>query len=177
MKRFLLCIAAAVLMAGCSSAKSDMGGYEGFGDKDHVYRDTTVKEAAEKMEKGETFVLYFGFDHCPWCIEAVPILNKAAKDSGYTVDYINTRADASWTSNIDIDDYDTVVELFGDYLDYDDEGIKHLYTPHVFFIRDGKVVYEQEGTIEGHSAIEESLSEEEEGQVYKFYSEGFSLLK
>ena len=57
-------------------------------------------------------------------------------------------------------DYDVVVNLFGQYLQYDDNGKKHLYTPHVFFIKDGDVVYEVEG-------VNEQLKEN--------YEKGFAL--
>ena len=61
---------------------------------------------------------------------------------------------------MDMKDYDVVVNLFGQYLQYDDDGKKHLYTPHVFFIKDGDVVYEVEG-------LNEQLKEN--------YEKGFAL--
>ena len=93
-------------------------------------------------------IIYFGFAKCPSCNEALPVLNDVAKEYHAEVGYINTRKDASWQSNMDMKDYDVVLELFGQYLQYDDDGKKHLYTPHVFFIKDGDVVYEVEGVNE-----------------------------
>ncbi len=153
-----------VLLCGCTSSthKSDMSGYEGFSDENHVFYDMTVKDMLSKMNDKETFIVYFGFSECPYCIQAMPILNSVAKENDQTVGYINTRKDSSWESNTDIDDYDDVVEVFGEYLEYDDEGKKHLYTPHVFFIKDGGVAYQYEG-------VSDTLSD--------IYQEGFDSLK
>lgn len=154
-----------VLLCGCtktSTHKSDMSGYEGFTDENHVFYDMTVKDMISKMNEKDTFIVYFGFSKCPYCIQAMPILNTVAKENDQTIGYINTRKDSSWESNTDIDDYNDVVDVLGEYLEYDDEGKKHLYTPHVFFIKDGDVVYQYEG-------VSDTLRD--------IYQEGFDSLK
>ncbi len=162
-KLLLVCM---LFVCGCTTSttttqKSDMSGYEGFTDTEHVFYDMTVKEMISKIDEKDTFIVYFGFSECPYCIQAMPILNSVAKEYDETIGYINTRKDSSWESNTDIDDYDDVVEVFGDYLEYDDEGKKHLYTPHVFFMKDGNVVYQYEG-------VSDTLSD--------IYSEGFEAM-
>lgn len=149
-----------IFLAGCTSTKSDMFQYENFHDENHVFYDITVKEVQSKIQNKETLTVYFGFAKCPSCNEAMPVLNEVAKENNAEVAYINTRKDASWQSNMDMKDYDVVLELFGQYLQYDDDGKKHLYTPHVFFIKDGDVVYEVEG-------VNEQLKEN--------YEKGFAL--
>ena len=155
---------------------SDMSGYEGFTDTDHVYIDMTVEDMVKAMDAESTIIVYFGFDHCPWCIEAVPVLNSVAKAYNTKIGYINTRLKSDWKSNTDIDDYDKVVEYLGDHLEYDSDGIKHLYTPHVFFIRKGEVVYDHQGTLEGHNATERKMTNEEKAQLAQIYEEGFEAL-
>ena len=179
MRKLLTALAALCFLAGCgsSSVKSDMSGYEGFEDTEHVFYDMSVKDAAEAMDEGKTFAVYFGFAKCPWCIAVLPILNETAKEAGLTVGYVDTRKDPSWQSNIDIDDYDLFTERFGEYLDYDDNGILHLYTPHVFFIRDGKTVFEHSGSLEGHIAYEREMSQEEKEELREIYRQGFQAMK
>ena len=157
-------------------AKSDMSGYEGFTDKDHVFFDMTAEDLKKTMDSESTFAVYFGFSQCPWCNEAMPVLNETAKEYKCTVGYVNTRKDKTWQKNTDLKDYDLVVEYLGDYLETDDEGIPHLYTPHVFFVRSGKVVFEHSGTIEGDSSPEIALSETEKQQLKEIYKEGFELM-
>ena len=183
MKKIVMCLLASLALAGCTSTsvdqpvKSDMSGYTTLEDENHVFYDLSVKQMAEKMDEKETFIVYFGFDQCAWCLEAVPILNETAKEYEMHIGYINTRANQEWKSNLDIDDYDVVVERLGEYLEYDNDGIRHLYTPHVFFIKDGQVVSDHYGSIEGHNAKEESLSEDEVNQLRDIYKEGFKELK
>lgn len=178
MKKLLLLLCLCLACAcGHSFPKSDMSGYEGFEDQDHVFYDLDVRDVYDLMNKGETFAVYFGFEQCPWCVAALPVLNEEAKAAGMKTGYVDTRKHPSWQSNIDIDDYDLFVEMFGEYLDYDDNGIKHLYTPHVFFVKDGKTVYEHNGTVEDHVAYERPMSAEELSLLHEYYRTGFEKMK
>ena len=84
--------------------------------------------------------IYFGFSRCPWCRDLMPVLNQAAKKTGNkTVYYADTRANKEWKSNIDMDDYDLLVDMAFDYLPYDENNIKHLDAPTVYFVKAGKI--------------------------------------
>lgn len=177
MKKIIVFLVA--LCMGCANLtnKLDMSDYEGFNDENHVFVESEMSEIDEKMEKGETFAVYFGFSQCPWCIEIVPILNEVAKENKASVLYVNTRKNSEWKSNIDIDNYDLFVERFGDYVPLDDDGIKHLYTPHVFFVKNGEVSYEHAYTVDGHDAHERKMTEAEISEVKAYYQAGFDSLK
>lgn len=148
-----------------------MSGYENFTDTDHVFYDMSVKQMKEAVENKETFVVYFGFSSCPYCNIAMPILNEVAKENDAFIFYINTRKNPSWTSNLDIDDYDYVVEYLRDYLSYDDNGKLHLYTPHVTFIKDGVIVKDHEGV------VGQDNTEQDREQLKQIYEEGFQELE
>lgn len=182
MRKFLTIFLSGLLLTGCASpqsnyARADMTGYESLKDTDHVFYDISVNDMVEGMDAHKTFVVYFGFAQCPWCQEAVPVLNAVAKENQMQIGYINTRKDPSWSSNMDIDDYDHVTERLGDYLEYDDDGIKHLYTPHVFFIREGKVVDEHEGAVPIEDESRTELNAYEKEELKDIYQEGFEELK
>ena len=121
--------------------KADMSGYESFDEnEEYIFVKSNVKEMKNKMDNKDSFVAYFGFNRCPWCRDAMPLLNKAAKEAGLDqIFYINTREKEEWKSNLDIDDYDLFVEIADDYLEFDENNIKHLYVPMFFFIKDGKI--------------------------------------
>ena len=175
-----------LLSAGCrkedpspvylTGPKSDMSAYEYLYDEDHVYYDLTVKEMVEAMEEGNTFVVLFGYAECEWCVEAVPVLNDIAKEFEFQVAYIDTRKDPSWKKNTDLLDYDLLVKTVGEYLEFDSDGIRHLYTPTLFVIKDGAVVATHEGTVEGHNARNRPMKEEEMEELRTIYRELFSLV-
>jgi predicted bacteriocin transport accessory protein len=157
--------------------KSDMSGYSNFADQEtHIYYDMTVKQMAEAMNEKRTFAVYFGYDTCEWCLDAVPVINEAAKESNQTVGYINTRAKPSWEKNTDIDDYDLLIEKVGEFLEYDENGIRHLYVPTLFFIKDGAVVEFHEGTLEGHNAKLRAMTAEEREELKQILLTKFAAM-
>ncbi len=159
------------------SEPADMSGYEYYAEsEDYVYVKSSVKDMAEMMDEGKSFVIYFGFARCPWCRDAMPVLNEAAKETGTdTVYYVDTRAKEEWKSNLDIDDYDLFVEKAGDYLTLDDNSIKHLYTPMVLFIKDGKIV--ETVSAPDYDAHEEAISDELREELKNTYLEAFAKVK
>lgn len=181
LKTLLITLIFTVLLTGCQKepqyTPSDMSGYEGFTDTEHVFVEGDVKTFAQMMDQKKSFVAYFGFTKCPWCVSAVPVLNEVAKENKMNVFYINTRKNPEWKSNIDIDDYDLFVEKMDAYLDYDDDGIKHLYTPFVVFVKKGEVYLAHQGTVENHDATIREMNEEESQQLKEIYTDGFQNIK
>ena len=160
-----------------SGPKSDMARYSNFADQEeHIFYDLTVKEMAQAMDEKRTFAVYFGYDSCEWCLDAVPVINEAAKQSGQTVGYVDTRANPAWEKNTDIDDYDLLVEKVGEYLEFDDKGVRHLYVPTLFFIKEGKVVQFHEGTLEGHNARNRAMTPEEREELRLILLDKFAAM-
>lgn len=183
MKKTIAVIMFCLFAAGCGSApassvnRADMSGYQYLNDPEPAFYEMTVKDLKEKTDAKETFAVYLGFADCPWCNEAVPVLNEAAKETGNSVGYIDTRKDASWTSNTDIDGYDMFIGIAGDYLKPDDEGVPHLYAPTVIFIKDGEIVKYHEGLIEGYTPSEGRMTEAGQEELKNIYLEGFGGMK
>lgn len=48
--------------------------------KDNPFVYKSADDIVEMIDKGETFVVYFGFNTCPWCRSVVPSLMEAAND-------------------------------------------------------------------------------------------------
>ena len=168
---------------------SDMSGYEGLSDYSGPlpFVDVTVKDIQKLMEDKESFVLFVSFPKCPWCNAVIEQFTEVAAEEssgskgssvGKKIACLNTRKNPEWESNLEIDDYDVFVELFGDYLEYDSNNIKHLYVPHVFFIKDGEVVYEHQGAIPamGSDPYME-LTKEQNEELKNVYREGFAKMK
>lgn len=151
------------------SAYTGMADYEG----DVRYVEMSVREVAELVRQDKSFVFAATFADCGWCNVMMAPLNDAAADAGVYVGLIDTRKDPSWTNNTEIEDYELFVKLFGDYLDRDDAGKPHLYTPHVFCVRNGEVVWQRQGTLTELGATPpESLTPEQYEALEQIYSEG-----
>ena len=130
---------------------ADLSGYESMADYSGESRliETDVAEAIKLINDKESFILFFSYEDCPYCNQIMPYVNEVAEETGQFVGYVDTRSDPEWQSNMDIDNYDLVIKYFGDYLQKDEDGKDHLYTPDIYFIKNGKVVARHDGVIPG----------------------------
>ena len=161
----------------CNNEDADMSEYELFDEnEDYVYVKSNVKEMYDKMNNHDTCIYYYGFARCPWCRDLMPILNEAAKKTNIDhIYYVDTRENSEWKSNIDIDDYDLFVEKAGEYLELDENNIKHLYTPFVILIKEGNII----STISApdYDAHEEKISDELKEELLNNLIEEINKLK
>lgn len=108
-------------------------------------------------------IIYFGFDECPWCRNALPVLIEAANEKEvekiyyYDIkeirDELELNEDGSITTVKEKSEdyqkiYDALYDSLSVYDGLEDETIKRLYAPTVFFIKHGKVVSMHESTVE-----------------------------
>ena len=99
-----------------------------------AYRDS--KEIIKILENG-TGVVYLGFPECPWCQAYVPILNEVADIEGLEKIYYFNILESRKNNT---EDYQKMVEILNNYLQYDEEGNKRIYVPAVIFISKGEIV-------------------------------------
>ncbi|MBQ3298215.1 MAG: hypothetical protein IJG97_05435 [Bacilli bacterium] len=133
-------------------------------DNPFVY--ATADEIVEKINKKETFIVYFGFAECPWCRSVLEELIRAAEvkkvEKIYYVDVLNIRdtreigEDGEITTTKEgTEGYMKLVELLDEVLaDYtltnenEEEisaGEKRIYAPNVVAIANGKAIQLETG--------------------------------
>ena len=121
-----------------------------------VYK--TTEEVLNLIDKKKSFVLYFGFDTCPWCRSVVPTLASISKELNQEVYYIDVK-DIRVTFELDDDnkpklvkkgskDYSKLLEklepVLEDYTLTDSDnneikvGEKRIYAPSIVSVIDGK---------------------------------------
>lgn len=121
-----------------------------------VYK--TTEEVLDLIDKKKSFVLYFGFDTCPWCRSVVPTLASISKELNQEVYYIDVK-DIRDTFELDNDnkpklvkkgskDYSKLLEklepVLEDYTLTDSDnneikvGEKRIYAPSIVSVIDGK---------------------------------------
>lgn len=163
----------AFILIGCSKEETDSEKfakeYPSVTEYNYfVYRDS--KEIIKILENG-TGVVYLGFPECPWCQAYVPILNEVADIEGlekiYYYNILEARKDNT-------EDYQKMVEILSDYLQYDDEGNKRIYVPAVIFVSKGEIVgFDDETSYDtkGYDKPEDYWTEEEVSDLKKRLTE------
>ena len=177
----IICIIiASFILAGCGKDRGDIP-ESPFSGRDTVdlsaytsmsgqggesrFVDTTVAEIDQLMKDKESFVFLAAYEDCQYCDLLMPYLNEALADKGTYAGYLDTRKDPSWSSNTDIDDYDLFCKRFGRYLEKDENGNLHLYTPDIYVIKKGRVVAEYQGVVEGADDPENALTSAQEKEL------------
>lgn len=113
--------------------------------KNNIFVYKNADEIIKILENG-TGIVYLGFPECPWCLSYVPMLNDIAKSHGIKkIYYFNIKDDRANNTK----EYQTIVKILKDYLDYDDEGNKRIYVPEVVFLLNGKILGSDNETANG----------------------------
>lgn len=206
MKKFLSILLVFGLLAGCTkpSVQSDalrfkeeyesLNGKENANGKDYVEISIPVDnpmvyaDIDKLMEVIQSEgIIYFGFDGCPWCRNALPVLIEAAKEKNikeiyyYDIKEIRDKLEQKEDGTIEViqeksEDYQKIYDALYDSLSaYDgieDETIKRLYAPTVFFIKNGKVVSMHESTVESQTDPSVPLNDTQKQELKDIYIQG-----
>lgn len=150
----------------CDSSQTACEVDEGTSQKE--FEEITMDDAIAYFTEKKSGVLYFGFDTCPWCKEASPILKEVANDLNVDVAYCKTRDDDHNLLYTD-EQKETFTQYIGEYMSENDEGVLTLYVPLVLVVKDGVVVDGHESTIDGHDAQEREMTDDEKAQLKEIY--------
>lgn len=160
-------------ICGFECSEADMSEYSSLEGSNHVFLDANYEEALEMLKK-EAFsgVLYFGYPSCPWCEEAIPLMNEAAKSSNLDIYYVNKKSDFN-IKHPELEE-EIVKILDAAYgLEKNKDGNPHLYVPEVVVIKNGKILQHHLGTFDAHDATERKMTENERIQLKDIYLKMF----
>lgn len=158
--------------------------------KDNPMKYITYDELMEILEDG-TGIIYFGFPSCPWCRNAVPVLLDAAKEKDINEIYYFNALDMRDVKELDengnivttkegTEEYKNIVNKLYDYLDVyeglNDDSIKRLYFPNIFFIQNGKVVKNHMATLESQTDPKIPLNDEQYQELKNIYLDGIDKI-
>lgn len=154
---------------------ADMSGYKDFRETKNQFVDSDMQEALSVFQKKESAILYFGYPSCPWCVEALPVMNEVAKADKQHILYIRTRDDKKellYTPKQKLE----MISYTKQFMEKDDQGEYQLYVPFVVVVKDGKAVSGHIGTVDGHDAHERKMTEKETQELKKIYEDMFSAV-
>ena len=129
-------------------------------EEDNVFLYRNAAEIIRILENG-TGVVYLGFPECKWCQKYVTYLNEAAKENDITRIYYFDILDARSKNT---SEYQQIVSLLEEYLEYDEEGNKRVFVPAVIVVDKGEIVgFDDETSLDTHDLDdpEEYWTEEE----------------
>ena len=108
----------------------------------------------------KTGIIYFGYNTCPWCRNAAPILIEAAKENNIeTIYYADIHK--LKLSNIREELYNKL----DSYLSINEEGKKALAVPAVYFVVDGNIVCNHTGTVDSYHNPYNKMTTEQEQEL------------
>lgn len=149
-----------------------------------VYK--TTEEVLDLIDKKKSFVLYFGFDTCPWCRSVVPTLASISKELNQKVYYIDVK-DIRDTYELDDDnkpklvkkgskDYSKLLEklepVLEDYTLPDGDnneievGEKRIYAPNIISVINGEAKELTTGISDKQTEGYMKLTKEMEKETY-----------
>lgn len=144
----------------------------------------TIDELMDVLD--DSGIVYFGFPECPWCRNAVPVLLEAAKELKVEKIYYFNAQPYRDTLSLNEDGtikeetpkseeyqkiYDKLYDSLPVYDGLNDDTIKRLYFPTVFFIKDGEVIGMHESTVASQTDPYAGMSEGEQQELYNIYAE------
>lgn len=204
-KTALILLLAGILLSGCSSQTTNafkeehesLNNEKTSSGKD--YMDVTIpddhrfvyaeEDALLELLQNGTGVVYFGFPQCPWCRNAVPVIDEAAKavnlEEIYYLNVYDIRDKKSLDSNGTIvtetegsDLYNQILDILGDtlpeYQDLGDPSLRRIYVPLVMVIVEGEVVASHLSTVDSQEDPYVPLTQEQHDELYTIYTEMFS---
>ena len=120
--------------------------------------------------------MYLGFPECKWCQKYVTYLNEAAEENNITrIYYLDILEDR----NNNTSEYQEIVSLLDEYLEYDEEGNKRVYVPAVIVVDGGEIVgFDDETSLDTHNLDdpEEYWTEEEVSDLMNRLAEMFDYV-
>lgn len=180
MKKFVSFLCTLVLLAGCGTKSDAQRFKEEYESLNGKIRDKTGKEYvhielpsdnpmiyadADKILEvlDNSGVIYFGFDECPWCRNALPVLIEAASQTNtkeiYYFDLKDERDELKLNEDGTIETekemsadykkiYDAMKDSLSVYEGLNDDSKKRIYAPTIVFVKNGQIIGMHEGTVE-----------------------------
>ena len=133
----------------------------------------TMEDALQKLDDHEDGVYYFGYEDCPWCQDAAPVLKEVAQSHYKKVYYIKIRDDAHNLLYND-EQKERIISYFGDYMETNEDGELTLYVPMVVQMKDGKVQNSHIGTLDSYDPNEREMTKEEIQKLKDIYERFFN---
>lgn len=135
---------------------------------DSIVEIKQYQDLENTLKTQQTALYFLGYEDCPWCDDALPVLVEEAKQMNIKVHYINTKGLKNDTQN-----YQKMQDLLNPILDSD----KKIYFPNVIAIKDGKIVQNHIGTVDDYNPSEREMTNKEKEKLKGIYNDLMEVIK
>ena len=171
-KLMVLCFCSIVIISFADQPqklqKANMNGYIGLKEENHHFVSSTMAELKNAIVKKEDGIYYMGYTVCPWCQDAVPLLEKAAEKTDTTIYYIAVKDD-NHKKTFTEEENEYFIKWASDFLEAGEDNKKTLFVPYVFIMKNGSVTDYHLGTFDDHNANERALTKSESEDLISIY--------
>ena len=133
-----------------------------------------IKNGTELIDlfKNGTGIIYMGYETCPWCRNAVPVLiDSVISNNLDTIYYLNIH-------DVDISSVkDELYKILDEYLKVTDNSEKVLAVPDVYAIKNGKIVAHHRGCVEGYKNPYKKMNNEQIDELKDIYNKMIKEIK
>lgn len=191
MKKFLCVLMCVLCLCACSGKKDNTttnsnivnsvelktstfstDGYEFF-DKNATIAIKKIgfNEALRMFDEKGTGIVVWGYQGCPYCQRALPVLNDAAVESGINVYYVDLRAND--IADMSDDEWATSFSSLMNYLESIltiEDGEPVMYVPEVVAIKDGTIVDHHLSLVDSFdSSVQNEMTEDQKLELINIY--------
>lgn len=158
--------------------------------EDHRFTIATEEQVRDLLDKGNG-AIYFGFPECPWCRNAVPVIDEAAEavnlDEILYLNVMEMRDQKSRDADGEIvtdkegtDFYYYLLEQLGDlapaYTSLEDPNERRILVPLVAVVVGGNVVDTHLSTVDSQEDPYTPLTDEQHTELLDIYKQMFSRI-
>lgn len=133
--------------------------YEWIGNEIADFQEITFTESLRLFSEKGSGILYFGYDNCPFCERAVPMLNEAALETGVTVYYVDVYGVFQPTQK----EFEELMGYVDEALIEDESGGKSFFVPLILGIKNGEITGHHVALVDGFT-IENEESQMNDAQ-------------
>lgn len=122
------------------------------------------------LKKKKSAILFFGYSTCPYCQQARPVLEKAAKKEKKSVYYVRVRDDDKNLLYTE-EQRKELTKYIKKYMtrNKDEDNKYWLYVPLVVSLKKGKAVDGHESTVKNHDASKRQMTKQEKKRLENRY--------
>ena len=129
---------------------------------DSIVEIESYQDLENTLKSQQTALYFLGYEGCPWCDDALPVLVEEAKQMNVKIHYINTKG-----LNNDTQNYQKMQTLLSPILDTD----KKIYFPNVIAIKNGQIQQNHIGTVDNYNPSEREMTYKEKQQLRIIYKD------